>query len=504
MSERQEARDVVMLTVKVKITGTNGEPVPEYLLNTLYASDLHFEPDIRRSRIMPDGTVEIDVTKRPYMLHCRLNIPLYGNIWVMAHNQGRGYTTDAVDFVSEALETYLYEAERLGKGIELSVYAKGHLDAAYEYKTLSEKGIDRDYCRLKALSHAIFAAEAALFEASKARLARNPRPDMLLGCNAFKYSGDNLYARYFTELFNFATLPFYYYQVVPEEGVFDYGRRDEILEWCEKNGIKAKGHPLWFGHGGVNPKWMFGKSFVELSRFAKEFIRKTVTRYRGRIDIWDSVNEPHDWANCFEFSQEQLMEMTRICCETVRESNPDAISVINVCLPFAEYVAGKFVCYGPVFERPVSPLTFFERAVEKGVDFDVVGVQMYFPARDMVAISRILDEYARFGKPVHITEMGVPGGPARGERDNVETAEPQSQIGLTKGVWHAPWDEHVQADWAEQFYTMAAARPEIKALTWWDFADPGFMKTSPFLFEDNVPREMYFRLKELKKVIMGK
>ncbi|WP_252891203.1 hypothetical protein [Thermoclostridium stercorarium] len=55
MSERQEARDVVMLTVKVKITGTNGEPVPEYLLNTLYASDLHFEPDIRRSRIMPDG-----------------------------------------------------------------------------------------------------------------------------------------------------------------------------------------------------------------------------------------------------------------------------------------------------------------------------------------------------------------------------------------------------------------------------------------------------------------
>ena len=50
----------------------------------------------------------------------------------------------------------------------------------------------------------------------------------------------------------------------------------------------------------------------------------------------------------------------------------------------------------------------------------------------MVAISLLLNEYARFGKPVHITEMGVPSGPARGERDNVDTADPQSQIGLTK------------------------------------------------------------------------
>jgi len=492
------------MVVKVKITGANGEPVPEYLLNTLYASDLHFEPDIRKSRILPDGTVELEVTKRPFMLHARLNIPLYGNIWVMAHNHGQGYTSDTIDFVSEALETYIYEAERIGKGLNLSVYAQGHLDAALEYRELSEKGIDRDYCRLKALSHAVFAAEAALFESAGEKLAQNPRPDILLGCNAFKYSGDNLYSDYFKSLFNFATIPFYYYQVVPEEGVFDYARRDEILEWCESSGIKAKGHPLWFGHGGVNPGWMYGKSYNELTRFAGEYIKKTVTRYRGRIDIWDSINEPHDWANCFEFTQEQLMDMARVCCETVRESNPDATSIINVCLPFAEYVAGKFMCYGPVFDRPVSPLAFFERAVEKGIDFDVIGVQLYFPARDMVAVSLLLNEYARFGKPVHITEMGVPSGPARGERDNVESADPKSQIGLTKGIWHAPWDEHVQADWVEQFYTIAAARPEIKALTWWDFEDPGFMKTAPFLFEDHVPREMYFRLKALKQKIMGK
>jgi GH35 family endo-1,4-beta-xylanase len=438
------------------------------------------------------------------MLHARVNIPLYGNIWVMAHNHGEGYTTDTIDFVSEAVETYIWEAKRLSKGVILSAYAQSHLDAACEYRELASKGLDTHYCRLKALSHAIFAAEATLFEKATDILEANPRPEMLLGCNVWGYSGKDLYAKYFTELLNFATLPFYYNQVVPKEGVYDYARRDELLEWCESAGIKAKGHPLWFGHGHVNPDWMYHKSYDELSAFAREYIRKTVTRYKGRIDIWDSINEPHDWANCFNFTQDQLMDLAKICCDTVRESNPQATSIINVCLPFGEYAAGKFVCWGLAFDQPVTPLKFFERAIEeKGIDFDAIGVQMYFPARDMVAISRLLDEYARFGKPIHITEMGVPGGAARGIDLNYDATDPKSQVGLTRGVWHAPWDEHIQADWVEQFYTIACSRQEIMALTWWDFQDPGFMKTAPFLFEDRVPREMYFRLKALKKKIVG-
>lgn len=167
--------------VKVRIIGTNGEAAPEYLLNTLYASDLHFEPDIRKSSIMSDGTVEIEVTKKPYMLHARLDIPLYGNIWVMAHNRGQGYTANTIDFVSEALKTYIYEAERLSAGLRLSAYAEGHLNAAHEYRELADKGIDSAYCLLKALSHAIFAAEAALYEAAQAKIETSPRPDMLLG-----------------------------------------------------------------------------------------------------------------------------------------------------------------------------------------------------------------------------------------------------------------------------------------------------------------------------------
>jgi GH35 family endo-1,4-beta-xylanase len=125
--------------------------------------------------------------------------------------------------------------------------------------------------------------------------------------------------------------------------------------------------------------------------------------------------------------------------------------------------------------------------MEAKVDFDVVGVQIYFPARDMFSISKLLDEYARFGKPVNITELGVRTSPAT--RPN----EPQTT------EWHMPWCEKVQADWVEWFYTMCYARSEITAITWWDFKDPAFIPTSGFLREDETPRESFFRLKALER-----
>ncbi len=489
--------------IMINITGMDGSALPEYLLRTLYASDINLEPHKRRSRITPDGAVELVVDRLPFMLHARMDIPLYGNIWVMAHNRGEGYRCHSVDFVREAVETYLWEAKRRLSPGGHSTATLAHLEAAEEFHSLADRGEQVPYCRMMALSHAVLAAEGICVESARRRLAESPRPDMLLGCNTWGYKPGSRYNEYFTQLFNFATLPFYTYKVAAHEGSFDYGEQDGLVDWCESRGMVPKGHPLWFGHGETNPPWMFNKSYSELKTFARTHIKSAVSRYRGRIKVWDAINEPHDWANCFGFSQDQSLEFADLCCNSLRENDEEALSLINVCLPFGEYVAGGFVCYGPAFDKLISPLAFFRRAIERGIDFDGVGIQMYFPARDLVAVDRLLDQYRALGKPVHITEMGVPAGPWHGADDDWDRTSPQSQVGLTKGIWHAPWDEHIQADWMEQFYTMAAARGEIKALTWWDFSDPGFMKTSPFLYEDHIPREMFFRLRALRPRIFG-
>ena len=104
----------------------------------------------------------------------------------------------------------------------------------------------------------------------------------------------------------------------------------------------------------------------------------------------------------------------------------------------------------------------------------------------MLEIERQLERYFAFGKPVHITELGVP------------SAKPAIGTIKNQSVWHGPvWTPQVQADWVEQFYTLCYSKPQVEAITWWDFADPAFIPYGGFLDEKFQPKESYGRLKRL-------
>lgn len=489
-----------MKTVKIRLDGVGGMPMPDKVLKSIYASGMDFEPDERRMNIQPDGTVELQVTQSPYMIHAKISVPLYGQLWVMADNLGEGYTGDFVDFVSEATRTYIAHAKRFADGIVLSVKTQGHLDAAIEFEHLANRGMDTPANRLYALSHAIYAAEGALFEMSQHKAYAAPRSDLKLGCNFARFqSASDRYAKFFAQAFDFATLPFYPGRTVPERDRYDYAYIDRCLAYLQEKNITPKGHPLFFGHKEVNPAWMFSLPYPELRKEAAKIAKHHVETYRDTIHYWDSMNEAHDWANCFELNQQQLVDLTRATTDALREASDKAVSIVNICLPFAEYVAGRYNCYGALPEHLRSPLRYFQAILEAGVDFDVVGIQLYFPGRDMVAVSLMLDAFRKLGKPIHITEMGVNGG----FRQKGNAGSSWSQLDMSEGTWHGGWNEHTQADWMEQFYTIAAAREEIQALTWWDFIEPSFSGNGAFLYEDENPREMFFRLLALKKRIIA-
>lgn len=488
-----------MRKIHVRLDGIGGRALELEQLKSVYVSDMEFEPDERRQLILEDGVVELQITQEVYMVHAKLKLPLYGNIWVMAHNEGKGYTGDFVDFVSEAARSYLYDANVYGEGVELSVRTRAHIAAAEEYMHLANRGKDTGENRLYALSHAVYAAEGALFEASEKKLrTMGRRNDLRIGCNFFRYpSANSRYAKFFKEVFDFATLPFYTYQTTPEKGKYDYDYIDHAMSFLKENGITAKGHPLWFGHSEVNPQWLKELPYSELREQAREIALHHVSSYAGKVKVWDAMNEAHDWANCFELSQDELLDLTGVCCEALKEADPNAVSVVNVCLPFAEYVAGRYNCYGSLPEHLNSPLAYLKKVCEKEIPFDVVGIQLYFPARDMVAVHKLLNVFAKLGKKIHITEMGVNGGLRNAAAGAAGST--WSQLDMSEGTWHGGWNERTQADWLEMFYTIAAAHEEIEALTWWDFIEPSFSGNGAFLYEDENPREMFFRLKEWKK-----
>jgi len=478
-------------TYRVAIRTIEGAPAPKSQRQTLYASDLHFEPERKKSRLAPDGTVEIATSIAKAAFHAKIGVPGFGAAWVTADNEGKGYSSakGTLDFVAESARTRLADVDRLLKssGAKFSPECLGHRDAARENLAIAARSNGQKAARhnMMALSHALWAGELAIVEHSRHLIAaRPPRRNFLFGCNAFAYKGPGPYASYFRRAMNYATLPFYLRRLEPARGKPDYSRVDRILEWCEKVGIRPKGHPLWWGHEAGIPDWLKGADWETARRECARVVGRSVERYRGRIDFWDVINEAHDWANGLRLTHEQEVEITRVCCETARAKNPKATIVVNNCCPFGEYAAQGRVHLGPVYDKIFTPLAYLRALLDAGVDFDVVGVQLYFPARDMLAISKLLDEYARIGKTVHITELGVrsEGGPRRGD-----------------GEWHRPWCEKVQADWMEWFYTIAYARPEIEAITWWNFSDPAFIPTSGFLRRDRTPREIFFRFEALKK-----
>jgi GH35 family endo-1,4-beta-xylanase len=222
----------------------------------------------------------------------------------------------------------------------------------------------------------------------------------------------------------------------------------------------------------------------------RDFILRSVSRYRGRIHAWDVINEAHDWANDLNFTPEQLVELTRLAAEATREADPTAFRVVNSCCTWAEYTATRRSYSGPLGRRATTPLEYVQACETTNVGYEAIGLQVYYPRRDMLEIERQLERFFRFGKPIHITELGVSS-----------SSEPQKtgeNRNPHRAVWHGEqWTEEIQADWAEQFYTICYSKPEIQALTWWDFSDPAFIPHGGFLTPDLKPKEIYRRLSKL-------
>ena len=423
----------------------------------------------------------------------------FGAGFLFADNEGKGYRLGGqMDLYVElarsrlhAVQTRRREVEKTGAGApgrivqRLERAAKSLREATrLEAGSAAAAGLAEE-----SLCESLWAGEELAVETARQEIARRgPRKGFLFGCNAFGLSHGPKYTQPFEAMFNFGTVPFYRRGFEPEEGRPNHSRADAITGWLNGAGIAAKGHPLtWFNEAGV-AEWMKAKTFDENLASARERCRSLARQYAGRIDRWDVINEAHDWANELGYSQEQLLALTRASCEGAREGNPKAQTVVNNCDIFGEYAAtGR--TYFRQEDRPLrTPHQYLRACLAADLDFDVIGLQLYYPGYDMFEIDRVLDWYAGLGKPLHVTELGVSSAPEDDERSLVRKTNPM--------WWHGPWSEAVQADWVEQFYTLCYSKPAIEAITWWDFADGGhFWPHGGFLRPDFTPKESYRRLK---------
>ena len=309
------------------------------------------------------------------------------------------------------------------------------------------------------------------------------RHEFLFGCNLFRFDrlGDDqleqTYRERFAGLFNFATLGFYWAWYEPRPGEQGHGYVERVLDWTAAQSITCKGHPLVWDHPAGSPRWL-PEDDAELARRVEERVREIVGRFRGRLDIWDVVNEPThlpDRVNRTRMARwgEKLgpVAYTRRPLEVARAAHPGARLLVNDYRLDDRY----YEILDALRDRDGQPL------------YDAVGLQshMHGGLWPLARIWRICDRFARLGRPLHFTETTLVSGPRIG---------PGERWGPT-----TPELEARQAEQAARFYTMVFAHPAVEALTWWDFSDRGAWQgaAAGLLRRDMSPKPAYERLHAL-------
>ncbi len=91
------------------------------------------------------------------------------------------------------------------------------------------------------------------------------------------------------DLYNTATLPFYWGRFEHERGKPDTERLRNTAQWFADRGVTVKGHPLvWHT---VTAPWLLDLPVEEVEQAQRERIRRDVADFAGLIDIWDAINE---------------------------------------------------------------------------------------------------------------------------------------------------------------------------------------------------------------------
>ena len=492
------ALEVGEKTIEIRAWTPEGQPLDKESLSQLYFLDLNDEPVFTNPEIVESGQFIINPPAFPFAIALRFPVAGFGKVAIYADNKAQGYTSADfplnlnlafADSRLHRVTTYLRHHSQRGINFPESVNdrlqrARNYLDRA---QTSDLTAAQIGWCNLS-LVESMWAGEVAVFsQAQQEIVQQDKRANFLFGANFFRHAPDKTeYNRRFQELLNFATVPFYWNSFEPQQGQKNFAHVDRLVAWLNQNNITVKGHPLVYFHEAGTPDWLKKLSFAAIKEIIKQHAFEITAHYQAKIAYYDIINEANNipWANALNFDHEQFLDLTLTVAEASAQGYPQIKRIINHCCAWGENVA-----YGKPPQD--SPFQYLQRCLAAEIPFEIIGLQVYYPNQDMFEINRLLERFSSLNKPIHITELGI---------SSAATIDENSQLKEPRGLWHKPWNEAIQADWLEQFYTLCYSKPYIEAISWWDLADGGnFWPHGGLLNPQMQPKLAYHRLNRLIK-----
>ncbi|MFD6755403.1 endo-1,4-beta-xylanase [Micromonospora gifhornensis] len=264
-------------------------------------------------------------------------------------------------------------------------------------------------------------------------------------------------------LFNTATLPFYWGSYEPRRGAPDTERLTKTARWLADRGVTVKGHPLvWHT---VQPPWLLGLDLDEVEALQRARIRDLVGGFAGLIDTWDAINEAvimpvfvnGDNAITDLARARGRIHMVRMAFEEARAANPTATLVLND------------------FDLSSAYECLIEGVLEAGVRIDAIGLQthMHQGYRGEEYMHEMLDRFARYGLPLHLTETTLVSG-------HLMPAEIEDLNDYQIPQWPStPDGEARQAEEIVRHYRSLLAHPAVESVNYWGLTDRGAWLGAP-------------------------
>lgn len=310
------------------------------------------------------------------------------------------------------------------------------------------------------------------------------------------------------EVFNTATLPFYWGRFEPREGAPDSERLLAAARWFRERGVRLKGHPLvWHT---VAPDWLRARPTDEIEAVTRARVRREVADFAGLIDTWDAINEvvimpvfdnepPSTGATHAEAAHAEARRMerqpmnaiTRLCLDRGR------IAIARLAFDEARSANPAATLLLNDFDLSTAYECLIEGLLAAGVRIDAIGLQshMHQGYWGEERTQRILERFARYGLPLHWTETTLLSGELMPpEIEDLNDYQPAAWPSTSEG-------EARQADEIERHYRTLTSHPSVEAITYWGITDRGAWLGAPagLVRADGTPKPAYDALRRLVK-----
>ena len=289
------------------------------------------------------------------------------------------------------------------------------------------------------------------------------KSDFFFGANAFMLNSFDTpeknarFEKLFASLFNLAVVPFFWRTLEPVQGTlrFDVAsepiyRRpppDAVLQFCRKYNITPKGHCLvWNNPGQSMPDWL-PKDTAAIEELFNGRIKTIAGRYGDSIKMWDVVNEANNYFPQVIMPKDYVYKFFSLSDKIFPAADELLINETteNVWMNNKEE-------YSPFY-------MMIQNLKLRGADVKGIGLQFHFfnntlwektIAGDMMTPKQmydVLNLYARFGKPLQISEITIP-------------TLPYNDYGKAQ-----------QARLTKNFYRLWFSHPSVEAIVWWNSVD---------------------------------